>query len=198
MTDTHDAPSKVEVTRLLRAWGDGNRGALEKLIPLVENELHRLAHKYMIREKAGHTLQTTALVNEVYLRLVDIQQIAWKDRAHFFAISARMMRRILTDSARSRHYLKRGGAALHVSLDEALVVSPEQDAEILALDAALGQLAALDPRKSQVVELRFFGGLSVEETAEALKLSPETVMRDWKFAKVWLMRELSGEKGNAP
>ena len=165
-------------------------------MPLVEAELHRLAHLYMSREKPGHTLQTTALVNEVYLRLVDIAQISWQDRAHFFAISARMMRRILTDFARSRNYQKRGGAALHVSFDEALAVSPKLDAEILAIDEALVDLATVDARKSQVVELRFFGGLSVGETAEVLKVSPETVKRDWRFAKAWLHRVLSGEKGD--
>jgi RNA polymerase sigma-70 factor (ECF subfamily) len=196
MTGPQDALSKVEVTQLLRAWGSGDDRALDKLTPLVETELHRLAHRYMAREKPGHTLQTTALVNEVYLKLVNIQDMTWQDRAHFFAISARMMRHILTDFARSRRFQKRGGAALRVTLDEALVVSPEQDADIVALDEALGQLAALDSRKSQVVELRFFGGLSVEETAEVLKISRETVLRDWKFAKVWLLRELSGEQAN--
>jgi RNA polymerase sigma-70 factor (ECF subfamily) len=196
VTGPHDAISKVEVTQLLRAWSRGDDRALDKLTPLVEGELHRLAHRYMARENPGHTLQTTALVNEVYLKLVNVQDMTWQDRAHFFAISARMMRHILTDFARSRQFQKRGGAALHVTLDEALMVSPEQDADIVALDDALGQLAALDPRKSQVVELRFFGGLSAEETAEVLKVSRETVLRDWKFAKVWLLRELSGDKGN--
>jgi RNA polymerase sigma-70 factor (ECF subfamily) len=196
MKDSAHGPSRIEVTQLLKAWGTGDGAAIEKLAPLVQNELHRLAHKYMSREKPGHTLQTTALVNEVYLRLVDIPQMSWQDRAHFFAISARMMRRILTDFARSRNYQKRGGTALHVSFDEALAVSQEQDAEILAIDDALRELAALEPRKSQVVELRFFGGLSVEETAEVLKVSPETVKRDWRFAKAWLHRALSGEKGD--
>jgi RNA polymerase sigma factor (TIGR02999 family) len=196
VTGPHDAISKVEVTQLLRAWSSGDDRALDKLTPLVEGELHRLAHRYMARENPGHTLQTTALVNEVYLKLVNVQDMTWQDRAHFFAISARMMRHILTDFARSRQFQKRGGAALHVTLDEALMVSPEQDADIVALDDALGQLAALDPRKSQVVELRFFGGLSAEETAEVLKVSRETVLRDWKFAKVWLLRELNGDKGN--
>jgi RNA polymerase sigma-70 factor (ECF subfamily) len=196
VTGPQDAISKVEVTQLLRAWSSGDDRALDKLTPLVEGELHRLAHRYMARENPGHTLQTTALVNEVYLKLVNVQDMTWQDRAHFFAISARMMRHILTDFARSRQFQKRGGAALHVTLDEALMVSPEQDADIVALDDALGQLAALDPRKSQVVELRFFGGLSAEETAEVLKVSRETVLRDWKFAKVWLLRELSGDKGN--
>jgi RNA polymerase sigma-70 factor (ECF subfamily) len=197
MKGSQDTPQKAEVTQLLRAWGSGDHRALDELTPLVESELHRLAHKYMARENPGHTLQTTALVNEVYLKLVNIQDMTWQDRAHFFAISARMMRHILTDFARSRQFQKRGGAAQHVTLDEALIVSPEQGADIVALDQALGQLAALDERKSQVVELRFFGGLSAEETAEVLKVSRETVLRDWKFAKVWLLRELSGEKGNA-
>ena len=196
MTASLQQPSKVEVTQLLRAWGGGDDSALKKLTPLVENDLHRLAHRYMARERPGHTLQTTALVNEVYLRLVDLHQVSWQDRAHFFAISARMMRRILTDFARSRNYQKRGGAALHVSFDEALAMSQEQDAEIVAIDEALIGLAAVDARKSQVVELRFFGGLSVQETAEVLKVSPETVKRDWRFAKAWLHRVLSGEKGD--
>lgn len=191
-----EIPSKDEVTQLLKAWRSGDDRALDRLIPVVENELHRLAHRCMAKENPGHTLQTTALVNEVYLRLVDVQGVSWQDRAHFFAISARMMRRILTDFARSRNYQKRGGAALHVSFDEALAVSQQQHAEIVAIDDALVELAALDPRKSQVVELRFFGGLSVEETAEALKVSPETVKRDWRFAKSWLHRVLSGEKGD--
>jgi RNA polymerase sigma factor (TIGR02999 family) len=193
---TSDTFSKVEVTQLLRAWGSGDDRALEKLTPLVETELHRLAHRYMTREKPGHTLQTTALVNELYLKLVNVQDMTWQDRAHFFAISARMMRHILTDFARSRQFQKRGGAAQHVTLDEALIASPEQDTDMVALDEALSQLAAVDARKSQVVELRFFGGLNVDETAEVLKVSRETVIRDWKFAKVWLLRELSGAKGN--
>lgn len=194
MKDSYTVPSKVEVTQLLKAWGQGDDGALGRLIPLVQNELHRLARRYMSREQPDHILQTTALVNEVYLRLVDMPQMSWQDRAHFFAISARMMRRILTDFARSRNYQKRGGGALHVSFDEALAVSQEQDAEIVAIDDALSQLAALDSRKSQVVELRFFGGLSEVEIAEVLKVSPETVRRDWRFAKSWLHRVLSGEK----
>jgi RNA polymerase sigma factor (TIGR02999 family) len=165
-------------------------------MPLVQAELHRLAHRYMSREKPGHTLQTTALVNEVYLRLVDIVHVSWQDRAHFFAISARMMRRILTDFARSRNYQKRGGGALHVSFDEALAGLLKKDVVILAVDEALTVLAAMDARKSQVVELRFFGGLSVEETAEVLKVSPETVKRDWRFAKAWLHRVLNREKGD--
>jgi RNA polymerase sigma factor (TIGR02999 family) len=176
---------------LLRAWGQGDEGALHQLAPLVEQELHRLAHKYMRREGPGKTLQTTALVNEVYVRLIDAQDISWQNRAHFFAVSAKMMRRILTDFARSRQYLKRGGDAIQVTWDEALAVSQQPDADIVALDDALNQLALLDPRKAEVVELRFFGGLSVDETAEVLKVSQQTILRDWKFAKAWLMRALS-------
>jgi RNA polymerase sigma-70 factor (ECF subfamily) len=188
-------PAKPDVTQLLKAWGDGDDAALAQLTPLVYNELHRMARRCMAREHPGHTLQTSALVNEAYLRLVDVQQVSWQNRAHFFAISARMMRRILTDFARSRHYLKRGGEVRHVPFDEALVVSHQPDIDIVAIDEALGRLALLDARKCQVVELRFFGGLSVEETAEVMKISPETVMRDWKFAKVWLRRALS-KKGD--
>jgi RNA polymerase sigma factor (TIGR02999 family) len=194
MTYSQEGPTKAAVTQLLRAWGEGDEGALEQLAPLVENELHRLAHRYMRREPPGRTLQTTALVNEVYLRLIDIQEVSWQSRAHFFAVSARMMRRILTDFARSRNYLKRGGGAFQVSWDEALGVSQEPDADIVALDDALNELSLLYPRKTQVVELRFFGGLSVQETAEVLKISEQTVLRDWKFAKSWLMRALSEPK----
>ncbi|MBZ5516458.1 MAG: sigma-70 family RNA polymerase sigma factor [Acidobacteriia bacterium] len=185
-----EARSEHAITQLLRAWGDGDQEALRKLTPLVHAELHRAAHRHMARERPGHTLQTTALVNEVYLRLVDAREVTWQDRAHFFAICARMMRRILIDFARARQYVKRGGKAHHVSLDEALVVPREAGGDLVALDDALNQLAAVDERKSRVVELRYFGGLSVEETAEALKVSPETVMRDWKLAKAWLRREL--------
>jgi RNA polymerase sigma factor (TIGR02999 family) len=189
-------PPSIEVTQLLKAWGHGDEGALGRLIPVVQQELHRLAHRYMSREKPDHTLQTTALVNEVYLRLVDIAQVSWQDRLHFFAIAARMMRRILTDCARSRNYQKRGGGVFHVSFDEALAVGKGRDAEIMALDEALVALTAVDARKSQVVELRFFGGLSVEETAEVLKVSPETVKRDWRFARSWLHRALNREKSD--
>jgi RNA polymerase sigma-70 factor, ECF subfamily len=196
MQNFSEVPSKLEVTQLLKAWGSGDDKALERLTPVVENELHRLAHRCMARENPGHTLQTTALVNEVYLRLVDIHAVDWHDRAHFFAISARMMRRILTDFARSRNYQKRGGGAVQVSFDEALVVIPEKNADILALDEALTRFAEVYPRQSQVVELRFFGGLEVEEAAEALKVSPETVKRDWRFAKSWLLRAMSGEKAD--
>jgi RNA polymerase sigma factor (TIGR02999 family) len=180
--DFSDVPSSSEVTRLLKAWEQGEEGALGRLVPLVQAELRRLAHRCKSRENPGHTLQTTALVNEVYLQLVDIAQVSWQDRAHFFAISARMMRRMLTDFARARNYQKRGTSAVHVSLDQALVFTPEQDAHILALDAGLTELAALYPRQSQVMELGFFGGLEVKEIAEVLKISPETVKRDWRFA----------------
>ncbi len=183
-----------EITGLLLAWSRGDSHALEKLTPLVYQELHRTARRYMAREQPNHTLQTTALINEVYLRLVDLTDVQWHDRAHFFALCASMMRRILIDFARSRHYQKRGGQARRISLDEALLVSREPPADIVALDHALTGLAGVDPRKSQVVELRFFGGLSVEETAAVLKVSHETVKRDWRIAKLWLLRELSAEK----
>jgi len=188
------APSDQSITELLKAWGDGDQQALENLTPLVYKELHRVAHRYMADERASHTLQTTALVNEVYLRLVDVRGVSWQNRAHFFAICARTMRRILIDFARSRQYQKRGGEVISVTLDDALGVSSQSSVDLVALDNALKGLGNLDPRKSQVVELRFFGGLNVEETAEALKISPETVMRDWKFARAWLARELSAEK----
>ena len=184
-------PVAHEITYLLHAWSGGDEQALEKLTPLVYEELHQVAQRYMAREAAGHTLQTTALVNEVYLRLVNVREVSWQNRAHFLAVCAKLMRRILTDLARSRRYLKRGGEAKRVSLDEALIVSEEPRADLLALDDALNSLATFDQRKSQVVELRFFGGLSVEETAEVLKVSPETVFRDWRLAKDWLVRELS-------
>jgi RNA polymerase sigma-70 factor (ECF subfamily) len=179
-----------QVTQLLVAWGEGDEAAFERLAPLVYDELRRIARRYMGGEQAGHTLQATALVNEAYMRLIDINKVQWQNRAHFFAMSARLMRRILIDFARSKHYQKRGAGAQKVSLDEGMmVVDPGQD--LLALDDALHALADVDQRKSQVVEMRFFGGLSVEETAEALHISPETVMRDWKLAKAWLLRELS-------
>jgi RNA polymerase sigma-70 factor, ECF subfamily len=180
------------VTELLRAWGDGDEGALEQLTPLVEAELRRLARGYMRRERAGHTLQTTALVNEAFLRLTDARGVRWQDRAHFFGISARLMRRVLVDHARSRGYRKRGGGAERVTLDEGLVPAPEPEVDVVALDRALESLAAVDPRKSRVVELRFFGGLSVEETAEVLGVSPDTVKRDWRLARLRLLRELEG------
>ena len=185
-------PSPKEITQLLLAWSHGQQSALDQLTPLVYDELHRIAKRYMGGERAGRTMQTTALVNEAYLRLVDSSQVHWQNRAHFFAIAAQLMRRILVDFARSRHNLKRGGEAKQVSLDEALVISPERGADMVALDEALQALAALDPRQSQVVELRFFGGLSINETAEVLKVSEGTVRRDWSLAKAWLHRELSG------
>ncbi|MFN7948331.1 MAG: sigma-70 family RNA polymerase sigma factor [Blastocatellia bacterium] len=184
-----------EVTQLLAAWSNGDQAALDELMPLVYGELRRLARRYMNRENPGHTLQTTALVNEAYLRLVDAREVQWQNRAHFFAVAAQMMRRILVDFARSRQNLKHGGDAQQVSFDQALMVSWERRAELVALDDALNALAALDPRQAQVVELRFFGGLSNEETAEVLKVSVGTVRRDWSLAQAWLYRELS--KGNA-
>ena len=186
-------PSAHEVTQLLRAWSEGDQEALDKLTPLVYEELHRAAHRYMAKERPGHLLQTTALVNEVYLRLVDVRKVTWQDRVHFLAVCARLMRRVLTDFARSRGYLKRGGDSPGVALDEALLVCREPPVDLVALDDSLNALAAVDPRKSQVVELRFFGGLSVEETAAVLKVSPETVKRDWKLARVWLLEEMAGE-----
>ena len=182
-----------DVTGLLRAWGEGDEQALGQLLPLVETELRRLARAYMARERPDHTLQTTALINEAYLRLIDASRVPWQDRAHFLGIAARLMRRVLVDHARARNYQKRGGKAERVSLDEALVLSPEPDFNLLALDRALEKLAVLDERRSRVVEMRFFGGLSVEETAEALHVSPDTVKRDWRLAKLWLLRELEGE-----
>jgi RNA polymerase sigma factor (TIGR02999 family) len=183
------AASPQDITELLLAWSEGNQDALKKLTPLVYGELHRLAHHYMAGERTGHTLQSTALVNEAYLRLVQTNRVQWQNRAHFFGVSAQLMRRILVDFARSRQYAKRGGNAPVVSLDDA-PVAVQECAELVALDDALSALSAMDPRKGQVVELRFFGGLSVEETAEVLKVSVETVMRDWRLAKVWLRREL--------
>jgi RNA polymerase sigma factor (TIGR02999 family) len=180
-----------EITRLLLAWGDGDENALATLTPLVYRELRRRAHRYMSGERAGRTLQTTALVNEAYLRLVDSQNVRWQNRAHFFAVSAELMRRILVDFARSRGYQKRGGAARHVELDEAAVVSDERGAEMVALDESLRALAELDARQARVVELRYFGGLSDAEVAEVLKVSVGTVRRDWTLARAWLNRELS-------
>jgi RNA polymerase sigma factor (TIGR02999 family) len=182
-----------EITWLLRAWSQGDQRALEKLTPYVYRELHRVAHRYMSREPRGHTLQTTALINEAYVRLIDSADMNWQNRAHFFGVCARLMRQILTDFARSRLSKKRGRDVQRISLDESLEVSLEPRADLVALNDALNRLAAFDPRKSQVVELRFFGGLTAEEAAEVLKVSPHTVLRDWKLAKVWLHRELTGE-----
>ena len=177
-----------DITRLLLAWNNGDEAALEELTPLVYQELRRLARRYMGRERSGHTLQTSALVNEAYLRLIDWKNVQWQNRAHFFAVSAQLMRRILVDFARANGYAKRGGGAPHLDLEEVAVVSPDRGTDIVALDEALTSLAALSPRQSQVVELRFFGGLSLEETAEVLKVSIGTVRRDWSLARAWLHR----------
>jgi len=187
-------PSPQQVTQLLVAWTDGDGAALDKLMPLVHEELRRLAHHYMRGEGLGHTMQTSALVNEAYLRLVDQTNPHWQNRAHFFAISAQLMRQILVDYARKRRSRKRGGDVRQVSLDEEMIVSEERAANVVALDDALKSLAEIDPRKSQIVELRFFGGLSIEETAEVLAVSPGTVMRDWTLAKAWLLREITGDE----
>ena len=184
-----DIPSE-DVTALLASWSDGNQGALNRLVPLVERELRRLAQWQMAAERPGHLLQPTALVNEAFLRLVDMDRVRWQNRAHFFAVAARLMRRILVDAARSRQYQKRGGGTQQVTFDEALLVPTETPDQLIALDDALNALATVAERKSRVVELRYFGGLTVDETAAVLGISPETVMRDWKFAKSWLLREL--------
>ena len=189
-----DHPTKV--TALLVKWGQGDEAALERLIPLVHQELHAIARRCMAGENAGHSLQATALVNEAYLRLVDAKAVAWHDRAHFLAVSARVMRHILVDHARTRRAQKRGGDATQVTFDEALVVTSEPDQDFVALDDALEALATFDERKSRVVELRFFGGLSVEETASVLKVSPATVRGDWRLAKAWLQREMRGDRSD--
>ncbi len=185
------AASSQKVTQLLVAWSAGDKAAHDELMPLVYEELRRLAHQCIRRERPGHTLQTSALLNEAYLRLVDQKNIHWQDRAHFFGIAARLMRQVLVDYARKRGYAKRGGDAHRVPLDEALIVSEERAADVVALDDALKSLAEIDPRQSQIVELRFFGGLSIEETAEVLAVSPGTVMRDWTLAKAWLRRAVT-------
>jgi RNA polymerase sigma factor (TIGR02999 family) len=186
--------SPRQVTLLLRAWSEGDQSALEKLTPLVYAELHRAAKRHMAQEPPGHTLQTTALINEVFLRLIDRREVSFENRAHFFAICAQLMRRVLTDFARSRHSQKRGGNAQHISLDESPELSLEPRADLAAIDEALDRLAAFDAAKAKIVELRFFGGLTAEETASVMKAPAETVRRDWRLAKAWLMRELSGEK----
>jgi RNA polymerase sigma-70 factor, ECF subfamily len=185
------------VTTLLLAWGNGDEDALDELIPLVHRELRRMAQRAMAGEHAGHTLQPTALVNEVYLRLVDIKSVQWNDRTHFFALSARLMRRILVDLARSKRYEKRGGGAPTISLDDDAIPAQERAKDLVALDEALQRLNELDPRRSQVVELRFFGGLGVEETAEVLNVSRHTVMRDWTLARTWLFRELRSTRSSS-
>jgi RNA polymerase sigma factor (TIGR02999 family) len=184
-----------QVTQLLKSWSQGDPGALERLTPLVYGELRRLARRQMARERPDHTLQVTALVHEAYLRLLDARQVDWQDRAHFFALSAQMMRRILVDAARARHYQKREGQVWKVPLEEELIGAAVPGADLVALDDALKSLAALDPRKGQIVELRFFGGLTVEETAEALQVSARTVMREWSLAQAWLYRELTRKSG---
>ena len=191
-------PQSEQITQLLQSWSQGDQSAIEKLVPLVYGELHRLAQRYMSDERPGHTLQTTALVNEAYLRLVDSTHANWESRTHFFGVCAQVMRRILVDWARSRQALKRGGDVSALDLDEALAAAKEPSTDLVAVDDALMALSAIDRRKGQVVEMRFFGGLSVKETAEVLKVSPETVQRDWKLAKSWLRRELSGghSRGN--
>jgi RNA polymerase sigma factor (TIGR02999 family) len=184
-------PSSQDVTQLLKAWSNGEQEALDQLIPLVYHELHRLAHRYMGRERDAHTLQSTALVHEAYERLVDLKEMSWQNRAHFFAVSAQVMRRILVDYARARRYKKRGGEWLQVPLNEAVALFRDRRTDIVALDDALRTLAGIDSRKSRVVEMRFFGGLSNKEVAELLHVSEETVLRDWRLAKVWLLKELS-------
>jgi RNA polymerase sigma factor (TIGR02999 family) len=186
--------SHDEITQLLQQWSDGHEQAFEKLIPFIYPELHRVAMRYMGRERAEHTLQATALINEAFLRLVDSRDMQWQNRAHFFAVSAQMMRRILVDHARSRRELKHGGGLRPVCLDDVLVVGEEQSEDLLALNEALERLAAIDSRKVKIVELRFFAGLTLEETAEVLKVSHMTVVRDWDFAKAWLLRQLSRGK----
>jgi RNA polymerase sigma-70 factor, ECF subfamily len=186
-----------EISHLLRAWYSGDQDAFDKLVPLVYDELHRLAHYFMVRERAGHTLQTTALVNEAYIRLLNANKIEWQDRTHFFAVSARLMRRILVDFARSQNYAKRGGNAKKVPLDEALTSLPDMD--VVKLDDALNTLSKFDPMKAQIVEMKFFAGLDIDETAEVLNISRDKVKREWKIAKVWLLCELkAGEEQWGP
>jgi RNA polymerase sigma factor (TIGR02999 family) len=189
-------PISQQVTKLLSAWRGGDELAQDELFEMLYADLHRLAHGYMANERPGHTLQTTALINEAYIRLIDITRIQWQDRGHFFAVAAQVMRRILVDSARGHQYQKRGGGAAMVSFDEALLVTERYGADLVLLDDALTALASVDPRKSQIVELRFFGGLSLEETSDALGISTDTVGREWKMAKVWLLREIKRQPGN--
>jgi len=188
------APSSHEITQLLLAWHDGDSEALDQLVPLVEVELRRLARTYMSRERASHTLQTTALINEAYVRLIDARNVRWQSRAHFYGIAAQVMRRILVEFARKRNYQKRGGGSYQVTLNEGLIVSEAEDLNVLAVDEALNELSQIDERKAQVVEMRFFGGLTEKETAVALNVSAETARRDWRLAKSWLLRQLSGER----
>jgi RNA polymerase sigma factor (TIGR02999 family) len=188
--------SPHEITQLLVEWSDGNQSALDELYPLVYDELHRLARRYMSRERKDHTLQTTALINEAYVRLVDQRNVRWANRSHFFAISAQIMRRILIDHARRHAYAKRGGKARQVSLEEAATVMPDRGSELIRLDEALKSLAEMDPRRSQVVELRYFGGLNNEEIAGVLQVSENTVTRDWTMARAWLYQQLGGSASN--
>jgi len=190
-----DPPGRpgADVTTLLVAWGNGDEAALQQLIPIVHDELQRIARRCMAGERPGHPLQSTALVNEAYLRLIGARKVNWQNRAHFLAMAARLMRRVLVDFARANQYQKRGGGAVRVTLVDDIALSAEPGRDLVALDDALDALAAVDQRKSRVIELRFFGGLTIEETAESLHVSAETVMRDWKFAKAWLMRELTRE-----
>lgn len=189
-----DERSQSQITQMLLDWSGGNQAALERITPLVYGELHRLAHHYMNRERTGHTLQTSALVNEAFLRLVDQRSVKWNSRAHFFAIAAQMMRRILVDHARSHLYAKRGAGAIHVSLTHAELISNEPTAEVTALDEALTRLESIDPQQARVVELRFFGGLTIKETAEAMKISVDMVKREWSTAKAWLYREMGSTR----
>jgi RNA polymerase sigma-70 factor (ECF subfamily) len=191
------SPPSHEITALLQAWNRGDEQALEKLTPLIYKELHRAARRCLARGRRSQTLQTTALINELYLKVIDMNRVSWQNRAHFFAICARQMRWIVTDLYRAKRYQKRGAGLERMSLDQAAVLSPAVSRDLLMIDEALNQLAAVDQRKSQVVELRFFGGLSVKETAEVLGVSPETVMRDWKLAKAWLLCELTGQESHA-
>jgi RNA polymerase sigma factor (TIGR02999 family) len=185
-----------EITELLIAWSGGDKNALDQVMQIVYEELHRLAHRHLAKERQDHTLQTTALVNEAYLKLIDQKSVKWQSRSHFFALSSQLMRRILVDYARSRQYAKRGGGASALPLDEALIVAPERAAEMIALDEALTELAKHDERKARIVELRFFAGMSIEETAELLRVSPGTVMKDWTLAKAWLQREMERSKAD--
>ena len=186
-----DEREQLHITQLLLDWSEGNHAALEHLTPLVYGELHRLAHHYMNRERAGHTLQTSALVNEAFVRLVDQRNVKWNNRAHFFAIAAQMMRRILVDYARSHLYAKRGAGAVHVSLDQVGIASNEPTAEVTALDEALTKLGAIDPQQARVVELKYFGGLTIKETAEVMRISVDMVKREWSTARAWLYREMT-------
>lgn len=194
MTQREDSSLRVEVTTLLRAWSRGDQVAFDKLAPIIYAELRRLARRYMVRERRDHTLQPTALVHEAYLRLADLQHLHWKNRVHFYAISAQVMRRVLVDFARSRERGKRGGDSPRLSLEDCVNLGERHDAALIALDDALTALASSDARKCQVVEMKFFGGLSTEEIAESLQVSGETVLRDWKLAKLWLLRELSADE----